>query len=105
VNFTPLFVFEIAGGFMQMKSRIFYEKRTLKKYRIIFETDEMVIGADRRNKYRTFRKDTGAIAFSRREALELRINDLTKKQIKEAENFEKKRFNNLGNSAFGFNFG
>lgn len=88
-----------------MKRRIFYEKRTLKRFRVIFETEEIIIGVDRRNKYRTFRKDTGAIAFSRREALELRINDLTKKQIKEAENVEKKYFNNFGNSAFGFNFG
>jgi hypothetical protein len=88
-----------------MKSRIFYEKRTLKKFRIVFETDEMIIGADRKNKYRTFRRDTETIAFSRREALEMKLNDLTKKQTKEAESHENKKFNRFDNSALGFKFG
>jgi hypothetical protein len=64
-----------------MKSRFFWEKRTCKKYGIVFESDEIIIGSDRKNKYRTFRKDTGLIAFSRREVLEMRLADLTKKEL------------------------
>lgn len=88
-----------------MKGKIFYEKRTLKKLRVVFETSEIIVGADRKNKYRTFRKDTGLIAFSHKEVLELRLNDLTKKQTKEAESNENKEFNSFDNSALGFNFG
>lgn len=88
-----------------MKGKIFYEKRTLKKFRVVFETGGIIVGADRKNKYRTFRKDTGLIAFSRKEVLEMRLNDLTKKQSKEAESNENKQFNRFDNSALGFNFG
>ena len=82
-----------------MKNGLFYETRTLKKFRIVFETEEMIVGADRKNKHRTFRKDIGAIAFSRREALEMRLLDLSghsqiiNRQLKSDEN-----------SALAFNF-
>lgn len=88
-----------------MKGKIFYEKRNLRKYRTIFETAEIIVGADRKNKYRTFRKDTGAIAFSRREILEMRLHDLTNKPNAEAETNENKQFNRFNNSALGLNFG
>jgi hypothetical protein len=68
-----------------MKGRFFWEKRTCKKFGIVFESDEIIIGSDRKHKYRTFRKDTGLIAFSRREVLEMRLADLTKIQNSEAE--------------------
>ena len=86
-----------------MDGRVFWEKRTLKKFRIVFETPEIIVGADRKNKYRTFRKDTGLIAFSRREVLEMRLNDLTKKQRMEAKN-ETTKFNGFNNSVLGFYF-
>ncbi len=66
-----------------MKSRFFWEKRTCKKFSIVFESDEIIIGSDRKNKHRTFRKDTGLIAFSRREILEMRLADLTKNEVKQ----------------------
>lgn len=82
-----------------MKNGLFYETRTLKKYRIVFETEEVIVGADRKNKYRTFRKDTSAIAFSRREALELRLLDLSgHSQI------INKKLNSAENSSLAFNF-
>lgn len=87
-----------------MKGRLFWEKRTLKKFRIIFESEEIVVGADRKNKYQTFRKDSGLIAFSRREVLEMRLNDLTHRQKTEAERNGKKQVNRFNDSAFGFNF-
>lgn len=88
-----------------MKSRFFWETRSLKKFRIIFESDEIIVGADRRNKYRTFRKDTGVIGFSRREVLEMRFACLTKKQKLEAENNDSKNGKTLRNSALRLNFG
>lgn len=88
-----------------MKGRLFWEKRTLKKFRIIFESGEIIVGADRKNKYQTFRKDSGLIAFSRREVLEMRLNDLTHRQKTEAEKNDKKQVNRFNDSAFGFNFG
>ena len=87
-----------------MNNKVFYEKRTLKKFRIVFETLEVIVGADRKNKHRTFRKDTGLIAFSRREALEMKLNDLTKKPNSEAESNENQQFNRFNNPVLGFNY-
>ena len=84
-----------------MKNRFFWEKATLKKYRVIFETEEVIVGASRRNKYRTFRKDTETIAFSRREILETKIANL---RHKEEKSDEKAHFNNFDTTVFGFNF-
>lgn len=86
-----------------MKGKLFWEKRTLKKFRIIFESADIVVGADRKNKYRTFRKDTGLIAFSRREVLEMRFAALTQKQKSEARNNE--NIKGLDNANLRFNFG
>lgn len=69
-----------------MNSRVFWEKATLKRFRIVFETAEIVIGATRRNKHKTFRKDTGVIAFSRRELLEVELSRLRDR----AEKIEKR---------------
>lgn len=88
-----------------MKGRLFWEKRTLKKFRIVFESKDIIVGADRNNKHQTFRKDTGLIAYSRKEVLEMKIAGLTKKQKSEAESNENKQFNSFDNSAFGLNFG
>jgi hypothetical protein len=81
-----------------MKNNCFWEKRTFKKFRIIFESDEIIVGADRKNKYRTFRKDTGTIAFSRREIVEMQLADLTVKQHSEvgknAKNYNNRRWSN-----------
>ncbi|MCU0238295.1 MAG: hypothetical protein MUC29_02555 [Pyrinomonadaceae bacterium] len=84
-----------------MKKRYFWEKANLKKYRIIFENEEIIVGASRRNKYRTFRKDTGLIAFSRREILETKLSNL---RYKEEIADEKTHFNNFDIPVLGFNF-
>jgi len=75
-----------------MNIRVFWEKATLKKYRVVFETSEIVIGATRRNKYKTFRKDTGVIAFSRRELLEVKLSRLRSKTEKMEKRIGIKRF-------------
>jgi hypothetical protein len=85
-----------------MKSRFFWEKRTCKKFSVVFESDEIIIGSDRKNKHRTFRKDTGLIAFSRREVLEMRLTDLTKKEVETSEIKNSKHFRGLDlQSCFG----
>lgn len=86
-----------------MKGKLFWEKRTLKKFRIIFESADIMVGADRKNKHRTFRKDTGLIAFSRREVLEMRLGALTTK--KKVETGGKNNIKSLENPELGFNFG
>jgi hypothetical protein len=84
-----------------MENRFFWEKATLKKYRVTFETDEIVIGATRRNKYKTFRKDTGVIAFSRRELLDVKLAKLRDK----AERMERKiGGNRFSGSVFDLGF-
>ena len=87
-----------------MKGRVFWEKRTLKKFSIIFESAEIIVGANKKNKYQTFRKDTGAIAFSKREVLEMRFHDLAKKAHLESDSEENKQLKHFDNSALGFNF-
>lgn len=77
-----------------MENRTFWEKATLKKYRIVFETEDMVIGATRRNKYKTFRKDTGAIAFSRRELIDVKLAKLRGKAERAERKIGVNRFNN-----------
>lgn len=84
-----------------MEKRFFWERATLKKYRVIFETEEVIVGASRRNKYRTFRKDTETIAFSRREILETKFSNLRHKEEKADE---KSHLNNFDSAVFGFNF-
>lgn len=86
-----------------MKKRYFWEKHTLKKFRIIFETAEFLVGVSRRNKYQTFRKDTGLIAYSKREVLEMNFADLARKAHLDAEHIEKNKLK--FNESFGFNFG
>jgi hypothetical protein len=97
VDFAPFFVSEIAEE-KPLKTNYFWEKHSCKKFRIIFESDEIIIGADRKNKYRTFRKDTGLIAFSRREAIETRLMELTGNQLSEvkpdAKNNRNRRWSN-----------
>lgn len=88
-----------------MNRRVFWEKRTLKRFRIIFESKEIIVGATRKNKYKTFRKDAGAIAFSRREVLELRFRDLKHLANKEEEINEIKHLKDFGDTLFEFNFG
>lgn len=69
-----------------MKNRYFWEKRTCQKFRIIFESNDIIIGANRKNKFQTFRKDTNLIAFSRREVLELRLLEpLKTKEVNQNE--------------------
>lgn len=69
-----------------MKSRYFWEIAALKKFSIVFETEETVYGRDAQNEFKTFRKDTGQISFSEREILESRLADLKILHKRETEN-------------------
>jgi hypothetical protein len=81
-----------------MKSQYFWEKMTLKKFRIVFETEDFVHGRDANNQFCSFRKDTGLICFSEREILETRLAELEIEQ--EIETDEDETFDNL--SGFGW---
>ncbi len=67
-----------------MKSRCFWERSTLRKFRIVFETDDFVLGQDSQNECRTFRKDTDLISFSERQVLEARLTEIqTETEVKD----------------------
>lgn len=53
-----------------MTRRFFWQVSTLVKFRIIFEDAETILGATADNQHFLFRKDTGVICFSQREAFE-----------------------------------
>ncbi len=86
-----------------MSKRVFYETRSLKRFTVVFESREVIVGVDRRRKRKLFRKDTGVIAFSRREALELRLSELTRNSA--AEETTNEALPAFDGAVLGFNFG
>ena len=52
-----------------MNRRYFWQIPECVKFRTIFETAETIVGVNDDNEHRLFRKDTGKICFSEREAL------------------------------------
>lgn len=66
-----------------MARRYFYLIPECVKYRIIFENKETVYGINERNEYRLFRKDTGRICFSKREALKSYISTFLDTEFEE----------------------
>jgi hypothetical protein len=59
-----------------MNGRFFWQVPQCKKFRVIFEDSEIMVGASDDNKYQTFRKDSDLIGFSEREALEQSLSFL-----------------------------
>jgi hypothetical protein len=59
------------GGLIDMNRRFFWQVPEYIKFRIVFETDETILGATDDNEYRLFRKDTNQIVFSICEALDV----------------------------------
>jgi hypothetical protein len=53
-----------------MRSKFFWQVPQCKKFRIIFEDEDIMVGASDDNNYQTFRKDSSFIGFSEQEALE-----------------------------------
>lgn len=86
-----------------MSKKVFYETRTLKRYTVVFESREVIVGADRRKKRKLFPKDTGAVAFSRREALEFRFSEMTRRSS--AEEMDNEALPAFDGAVLGFNFG
>jgi hypothetical protein len=64
-----------------MTNNYFWQIPQCKKFRIIFEDDEMVIGEASDREYQTFRKDSQFIGFSEQEALEQSLGFLATKEI------------------------
>jgi hypothetical protein len=53
-----------------MKSKVFWQVPQCKKFRIIFEDEDIMVGVSDDNNYQTFRKDSKFIGFTEQEALE-----------------------------------
>ena len=51
------------------------------KFRTVFEDKETVLGVNERNEHRLFRKDTGKIVFSKRQALKIIAKVFIEKEI------------------------
>lgn len=64
---------------------------------VVFESSEIVVGANRR---RVFRKDTGMIAFSRREAIGLKLKALRPARRKADDGPDAKQIGGFGNPVF-----
>lgn len=56
-----------------MNRRLFWLIPECVKFRIVFEDAETILGINEENDHRLFRKDTGKICFSEREALRLSL--------------------------------
>ena len=68
------------GGLIVMNRRFFWQVPEYIKFRIVFETDETILGATENNEYRLFRKDTNQIVFSICAALDICLASLSEKE-------------------------
>ena len=64
-----------------MNRRYFWQIPACIKYRTVFEDRETITGASETNEYRLFRKDTGKICFSEREALQSFVESFLEKEM------------------------
>jgi hemolysin-activating ACP:hemolysin acyltransferase len=64
-----------------MNRRFFWQVPEYIKFRVVFETDETILGATENNEYRLFRKDTNQIVFSICEAMQRCLESLGEKQF------------------------
>jgi hypothetical protein len=62
-----------------MNRRIFWQVPECVKFRAVFEDAETIVGVNEAGEHRLFRKDTGRIVFSEREALEISLAALVEK--------------------------
>ena len=75
-----------------MNSRFFWQVPEYIKFRIVFETDETILGATENNEYRLFRKDTNRIVFSICEAMERCLAPQSEKESEYLPQEETARF-------------
>jgi hypothetical protein len=75
-----------------MNRRFFWQVPEYIKFRIVFETDETILGAAENNEYRLFRKDTNQIVFSICEAMEISLASLHEKESESLPQEETARF-------------
>jgi hypothetical protein len=64
-----------------MTRRFFWLIPDCARFRIVFEDNETVLGINKRNEHRLFRKDTGIIAFSKPKGLRTRAKAFLEKEI------------------------
>ena len=64
-----------------MTRRFFWLIPECAKFRIVFEDMETVFGVNSRNEYRSFRKDTGIIAFCKPKKLRTMARSFLRKEI------------------------
>ena len=64
-----------------MNRRHFWHMPEGIKFRTVFEDRETVLGVNERNEHRLFRKDTNNITFVEKEALEISLASLIRKNF------------------------
>ena len=64
-----------------MTDKYFWQIPQCKKFRVIFEDDEVLVGESNDHEYQTFRKDSQFIGFSERESLEQSLGFLANKEV------------------------
>ena len=63
-----------------MNSKFFWQVPQCKKFRIIFEDEDIMVGVSDDNNYQTFRKDSNFIGFTEQQALEQSLTFLVAKE-------------------------
>ena len=63
-----------------MNSKFFWQVPQCKKFRIIFEDEDIMVGVSDDNNYQTFRKDSNFIGFTEQLALEQSLTFLVAKE-------------------------
>ena len=63
-----------------MNSKFFWQVPQCKKFRIIFEDEDIMVGVSDDNNYQTFRKDSNFICFTEQQALEQSLTFLVAKE-------------------------
>lgn len=67
-----------------MNRRFFWQIPECVKFRAVFEDAETIMGATETGERRLFRKDTGRVVFSEREALEICLVALVERDWEES---------------------
>jgi hypothetical protein len=64
-----------------MTNNYFWQIPQCKKFRVVFENDEVLVGESTDHEHQTFRKDSQFIGFSEREAFEQSLGFLATKDL------------------------
>lgn len=64
-----------------MNRRVFWQIPECVKFRTVFEDKETILGVNENNEHHLFRKDTGKICFSERQAIESFVASFLEKEF------------------------